>query len=257
MTAVYLPGDPARNEFGQLLLAKDPLRLTSAITVTTSRRSATTGRSSSTRCSPAMSPLTCCSSGGKAADIKVNEAVPKLFSALIVSVIAVAVILILPPLLLGTRLPRERSVRSFLLYFLAIGAGYILIEVALIQKFVLFLGHPTYALTVVIFSMLVSSGLGSYLSRRIVGESPAAPALGARIVAALVAVVAATMQPILAAGVGLPFLVKMSLTVLMIAPARFRHGHSVPHGSADAGERHAPSVRWAWSLNAAASVLGR
>ena len=51
---------------------------------------------------------------------------------------------------------------TFLLYFLFIGAGYILIEVALIQKFVLFLGHPTYALTVVIFSMLVSSGLGSY-----------------------------------------------------------------------------------------------
>ena len=59
--------------------------------------------------------------------------------------------------------------RSFLLYFLAIGTGYILIEVALIQKFVLFLGHPTYALTVVIFSMLVSSGLGSFLSQKIIG----------------------------------------------------------------------------------------
>ena len=59
---------------------------------------------------------------------------------------------------------------GFLLYFLFIGAGYILIEVALIQKFVLFLGHPVYALTVVIFSMLVSSGLGSYFSRRILGN---------------------------------------------------------------------------------------
>ena len=47
-----------------------------------------------------------------------------------------------------------------------LGAGYILIEVALIQKFVLFLGHPTYALTVIIFSMLVSSGLGSFASRQ-------------------------------------------------------------------------------------------
>ena len=52
--------------------------------------------------------------------------------------------------------------RGFLLYFLSIGAGYILIEVGLIQKFVLFLGHPTYALTVVIFSMLVSSGAGQF-----------------------------------------------------------------------------------------------
>ena len=53
----------------------------------------------------------------RAADVKVNVAVPKLFSALIVSVVAVAVILVLPPLVLGTRLPRERSVRSFLLVF--------------------------------------------------------------------------------------------------------------------------------------------
>ncbi len=79
------------------------------------------------------------------------------------------VILLLPPVVLGTRLPRERSVQSFLIYFLAIGAGYILIEVALIQKFVLFLGHPTYALTVVIFSMLVSSGIGSSFSGKLTG----------------------------------------------------------------------------------------
>ena len=85
------------------------------------------------------------------------------------------IILALPPLVLGTRLPRHQGVLGFLLYFLFIGAGYILIEVALIQKFVLFLGHPTYALTVVIFSMLVSSGLGSYFSRRLLGDDDAPP----------------------------------------------------------------------------------
>ena len=44
--------------------------------------------------------------------------------------------------------------------------GYILVEIAFIQRFVLFLGNPTYALTVVVFLMLLSSGLGSVLSRR-------------------------------------------------------------------------------------------
>jgi len=48
-----------------------------------------------------------------------------------------------------------------LLYFVAVGLGYILVEIAFIQRFVLFLGHPTYALTVVIFLMLLSSGAGS------------------------------------------------------------------------------------------------
>ena len=52
-------------------------------------------------------------------------------------------------------MPKQKGVFVFLMYFLCLGAGYILIQVALIQKFVLFLGHPTYALTVVIFAMLV------------------------------------------------------------------------------------------------------
>jgi len=130
----------------------------------------------------------------------------------------VGVILVLPPAAARIRLPRERSVRSFLVYFLAIGAGYLLIEVALIQKFVLFLGHPTYALTVVIFSLLVWSGLGSYLSRRIVGDSMARLRWTLLITAGLVSLVAVIMQPILAAGVGLPFFVKVAVTVLMIGP---------------------------------------
>ena len=168
MTAIYVPGDPAKNEFGQLLLAKDPLEYERNY-----RFDITPVSDDRPFFFYTVQPRDVAGfllESGRAADVKVNMAVPKLFSALIVSIVAVAVILLLPPLVLGTKLPRERSVRSFLLYFLAIGAGYILIEVALIQKFVLFLGHPTYALTVVIFSMLVSSGLGSFLSRKLVDD---------------------------------------------------------------------------------------
>ena len=52
-----------------------------------------------------------------------------------------------------------------MLYFVAVGLGYILVEIAFIQRFVLFLGHPTYALTVVIFLLMLSSGAGSLFSR--------------------------------------------------------------------------------------------
>ena len=69
-----------------------------------------------------------------------NKAVPLLFGLMGISLAATLLILTLPPLVLGTRLPSRPGVRGFLLYFLFIGAGYILIEVALIQKFVLFLG---------------------------------------------------------------------------------------------------------------------
>lgn len=254
MTSVYVPGDPARNEFSSLLLAKDPLSFERAyrfdITPVTDDR-------------PfffyTVQPRDIADyllSNARAADAKVNKAIPRLFSALIVSIFAVAVILLLPPLLLGTKLPRAKSVQSFLLYFLAIGAGYILIEVALIQKFVLFLGHPTYALTVVIFSMLVSSGLGSFLSRRLIDGRTGRLIAVLAIAATLVTVLAVIAQPLLTAGVGLPLAMKVVATVLLIAPAGFVMGIPFPTGLGLLELLHHSSVRWAWSLNAAASVLG-
>jgi predicted membrane-bound spermidine synthase len=192
----------------------------------------------------------------ESADYKVNKAVPLLFGLMLISIVATLLILLLPPMVLGTRLPRQRGVKGFLLYFLFIGAGYILIEVGLIQKFVLFLGHPTYALTVVIFSMLVSSGLGSAFSGRVVGKSEGRliKALGA--VAILGSVLALALSGLLTAAVWLPLGVKAVLTVLLIAPLGFAMGIPFPTGLQRLEEWHSPSVRWAWALNAASSVLG-
>jgi hypothetical protein len=255
MEEIYVPGDPPRNPFGQLLLAKDPRAWERDyqfdITPVTDNRPFFFYT-----VQPRDLSAFILQTGSKSADYKVNVAVPKLFDAMFVSIVAVGIILVLPPLVLGTRLPQERSVRSFLLYFLAIGMGYILIEVAMIQKFVLFLGHPVYALTVVIFSMLVSSGLGSYSSRKLVGDDSGRLVKALVVVAVLVAILAAIVQPVLSSGVGLPFFVKVTLTVLMLAPAGFAMGLPFPTGLRMLERAHEPSVRWAWSLNAAASVLG-
>jgi len=189
-------------------------------------------------------------------DYKVNQAVPLLFGLLAVSLAATLLILLLPPLVLGTRLPRQRGVRGFLLYFLFIGTGYILIEVGLIQKFVLFLGHPTYALTVVIFSMLVSSGLGSAMSRRLVGESEGRLIKALGLVALLATVLALLTGWLLTVSVGLPLPLKVVLTAALLGPLGFVMGMPFPIGLLRLEKWHSPSVRWGWSLNAAASVLG-
>jgi hypothetical protein len=255
MSAVYLPGDAPVNPFGQLLLAKDPAEYQRNyqfdITPVDDNRPFFFYT-----VQPRDVAAFILKTGGGSADRKVNVAVPKLFDAMFVSVIAVLVILVLPPLVLGTRLPTDNAVRSFLIYFLAIGAGYILIEVALIQKFVLFLGHPTYALTVVIFSMLVSSGAGSYMSRKVVGDKPGNLRKILALTAVLVALMAAILQPLLSGGVGLPWIVKVIATVALIAPLGFVMGLPFPTGLRMLERDHDSSVRWAWSLNAAASVLG-
>jgi hypothetical protein len=255
MTAVYLPGDPPNNQFGQLLLAPDPAAYERAypfdITPVDDNRPFFFYT-----VQPRDVAAFILDTGGKSADKKVNVALPKLVDAMIVSVIAVAVILILPPIVLGTRLPAERSVRAFLVYFLSIGAGYILIEVALIQKFVLFLGHPTYALTVVIFSLLISSGAGSFSSRKIIGGRTPRLMAALALAAALTGLLAAVVQPVLSGGVGLPLWVKVLATIGLVAPAGFVMGLPFPTGLRMLERHHESSVRWAWSLNAAASVLG-
>jgi len=255
MQAIYLPGVQVRNQFFDLLHSPHPedyeRQYTFDISPVTDNRpfffytvqprdlwSFVTTASRDT------------------ADYKVNKAVPLLFGLMGISLVATALILVLPPVVLGTRLPRHRGVLGFLPFFLFIGAGYIMIEVGLIQKFVLFLGNPTYALTVVIFSLLLSSGLGSAVSRRLVGESEGALVKTLGLVALLAAALGAVVSALLPATVWLPLPLKVAMTVALVAPLGFAMGMPFPTGLARLESWHAPSVRWAWSLNAASSVLG-
>jgi hypothetical protein len=256
MEAVYLPGSEVRNQFHDLLLSPNPAEYqrnyTFDITPVSDNR-------------PfffyTVQPRDLWNfvktASRESEDYKaVNKALPLLFGLLAVSLVATALILVMPPLVLGTRLPRHPGVIRFLLYFLFIGTGYILIEVGLIQKFVLFLGHPTYALTVVIFSLLTSSGLGSFASRRLLGsdEGRLIKALGC--VALLAALLAFLVSGLLSSLVWMPLAFKIVLTVALLTPLGFVMGMPFPTALRRLERMHAPSVRWAWSLNAAASVMG-
>lgn len=189
------------------------------------------------------------SASRESADFKINRAVPLLFSLLGVSLAATVVILILPSLLLGNTIPRQPETRLSLLYFLFIGMAFILVEIALIQRFVLFLGHPTYALTVIVFSLLVASGTGSYFSPRANDQAP---------ILAAAAVVAVTLAApwVTAHGVAWPLALRCLAAVAMIAPAGFLMGMPFPRGLRLLEQQNPAAVRWAWSLNAASSVFG-
>ncbi len=254
MTAVYLPGAAVPNQFTALLTAPDPLAYERGYPFDISPIGDDRPFFFYTVQPRDVWAFIAAGPQGTA-DYKINKAVPLLFEALGVSLMAVLVVLLLPPLVLGAKVPHEPSLLLYLLYFLCIGAGYILVEVALIQKFVLFLGHPTYALTVVVFSLLLSSSLGSSFSRRALDgrTSRLLASLGG--VTLLVAVLACLLL-LLSRGVGLPLPAKMLITVALIFPAGFVMGMPFPAGLARLEGWRPESLRWAWSLNAAASVLG-
>jgi spermidine synthase len=196
----------------------------------------------------------------KGIDWKVNLGVLVLLLVLAISIVAVFAFLILP-----LALKSGRQSLPPLFYFVAVGLGYILVEIAFIQRLVLFLGHPTYALTVVIFLLMLSSGAGSLFSRRWLSRTQLAWMPLILIVAALTANVF-VLPHLLASWVGLPFVTRLAVSGLLLIPLGFLMGMPFPTGlraiaAIQTSAGNAPvdennSVEWAWALNAAASVLG-
>jgi len=192
----------------------------------------------------------------RAIDWKVNLGVVVLGVVLIISVIAVLAFLIIP---LALRNKQNQHVLP-LLYFVAVGLGYILVEIAFIQRFVLFLGHPTYALTVVVFLMLLSSGAGSLSSSKLLPETSRVWMPLAIIAAAIVAYVFA-LPLLLNTMIGLPFTAKLIVSAVLLIPLGFAMGMPFPTGlralAVATGRRHTDNaIEWAWAMNAASSVLG-
>ncbi len=196
-------------------------------------------------------------------DWKVNLGVMVLLLVLVISVIAVLIFLVLPLVLKGGA--ARQSVLP-LTYFVAVGLGYILVEIAFIQRFVLFLGHPTYALTVVIFLLMLSSGAGSLFSRFWLPRAEMGWIPLVLVLAVLLADVF-FLPARLASMVGLPFELKRVICGVLLVPLGFVMGMPFPTGLRALASTPMPefpagkdafhnAVEWAWAMNAAASVLG-
>jgi hypothetical protein len=187
---------------------------------------------------------------GHGMDWRINLGVVVLGMLLIISIIAVLAFLILPLALHRHRQNTPKTGIVALLYFITVGFGFILVEISLIQRFVLFLGHPTYALTVVVFLLLLSSGAGSVAARhRITSGAKVLPLLV--LISAFIVGNVVLLPWLLSAAVGLPFAIKLAISALVLAPLGFLMGMPFPTGL-----RLVKTVEWAWALNAAASVLG-
>ena len=184
---------------------------------------------------------------------------PVLIATLVQAVIA-ATLLILLPLLLTRRSAADASGVSRARvggYFLALGGGFMFIEIAFIQKFMLFLGHPLHAVAVVLFALLTFAGLGSRLAGgRQTADAPlrtaARPVLAIGILA-LVYIVALpyAFRYFLSASDA----VRIALSAGLIAPLAFAMGMPFPRGVAGLTERAPALIPWAWGINACASVV--
>jgi hypothetical protein len=175
---------------------------------------------------------------------------------LLATVCVLTSVCILLPLWMTRSRVRLTGAGSLLMFFVSIGLGFMLIETSLMQRLIIALGHPTYGLSVVLFALLLSSGLGSYLTAGV--ESASALRAGRQRLVLLVVVLAVlgAMTPIVARwSEPLTTPVRIVAAVLLLFPAGLFMGMAFPLGMKLATPRARELTPWLWGLNGAASVL--
>ncbi len=172
---------------------------------------------------------------------------------ILVPVLAVSFIFILLPLLISRK--RAKGIKKIVFfYFSLIAVGYFFIEMPLIQKMILFLGHPSYSIAVIITGLLVFSGIGSLFSDRLFSTDK-------RILISTVFICLITlfylwfMEDLFSFFMIFPVGVKVFIVLLMMAPLGFFMGVPFPQGLTAIKKIEKEAISWAWAVNGFFSVI--
>jgi spermidine synthase len=145
----------------------------------------------------------------------------------------------------------------FVLYFSALGMGFMLVEVVFMQKFILFLGYPTRALSVTLFSLLLSSGIGSFASSFVNRRKIARFILyGCSLIVVLVLIYYIFIPQVFASFLQLEAAERAIISFVFIFPLGFLMGIPFPSGLRMLGEKSGNEVPWMWAINGGFSVFG-
>jgi hypothetical protein len=169
---------------------------------------------------------------------------------------ALVLLFIVGPLLAGGARPGPHWAR-WLTYFAALGAGFMLLEVALLQRFVLLLGHPVYSLTVTLFSLLLGTGIGSVISRRVPPDRVRAVTTRALVAIAGVALASVIVLPrLIDLAIPWPLPMRILAAVAVLLPTGILLGLPLPGGMRLVSSQQPELIPWGWGMNGAFSVVG-
>ena len=172
----------------------------------------------------------------------------------ILSVIAV-VATILVPLKRAARTSSRRLVLMGTLYFSLIGMGFMLAEIALLQYFSVYLGHPIYSLGACLFSLILASGLGSLTSDRFRLRTRAKLLVWAAVVGLYLIVMERILPAVFASTTDRERVVRIGISLAAILPLGFLLGFAFPTGMRLVESVNRGPTPWFWGINGATSVL--
>jgi hypothetical protein len=174
---------------------------------------------------------------------------------LLIIVAVLTVLCVIVPLALTSGRPPVRKHGPHLLYFAAIGLGFMFVEVALLQRLTVFLGHPTYSLTTILFALLIAGGVGSFLSGRLGNGrwTRLIPLLG---LLAAVTIVGLATGPAVRTFEASGAPVRVAVAAALVAVAGLFMGMALPMGMRSAADAAPKLIPWLWGVNGATSVFG-
>jgi hypothetical protein len=178
-----------------------------------------------------------------------------LLMKLLLTVAALTLTCIVLPLVLA-RIKLTRGDAALLGFFAAIGTGFMLIEVSMLQRLIVFLGHPIYSLSVILFVLLLAGGLGSYLSTRF--SDHRLRAAGVQVLLVLTAVLATAglvTVPLITFFGDAETPVRIAVSGLLLAAMGVFMGMAFPMGMRLAMASHRELGPWLWGINGAMSVF--
>ncbi len=190
----------------------------------------------------------------------IEAGVPDILKKMLLLLGILTFFFIVTPVMVDRRLKFEHQASYLLIvYFLCLGLGYILIEAVIIQKLTLFLGRPAYAFQVVLFSMLVFSGVGSYTTghllptnKGILNKTP-----GVLVITSSTILIWSLVLPIFIYGLmKMGIYEKILLSIIFIAPLSFLMGMPFPLGLRITSSLGKNDVIWMYGVNSAGSVMG-
>ena len=140
-------------------------------------------------------------------------------------------------------------------FFVLIGVGFMMAEIALLQRMSVFLGHPVYALSVVLFSLILATGIGSLVSERVRLDTGGRLVAWALLTGAYLITLPVWLPVLLLQLEGAGLLVRAALCVLVLGPAGFLMGFAFPTGMRLVAAIDEGPTPWFWGINGAAGVL--
>lgn len=165
------------------------------------------------------------------------------------------VILILPLIRWRQQRPETGAILKSVLYFPCLGLGFLFLEILLIEKSSFFLGDRTYAFAVVLAGMLVFSGAGSYTANAYLKEPRKGIAWAGAVISLWIILALIFLDRLLLDLLGLPFVVKCIVVLIILMPLSFALGFPFPLGLYLFRGERSHFLPWAWSLNGAFSVI--